>query len=1064
MSLLTDREWKTKYTPDDGDLVELFYNPVLETAVRYDRTTGYFRASALALAARGIEGVVRNDGRMRLIVGCTLDEPEVQAIGRGAALLDTVERFMLKAPFDDIDRNTEAALELLAWMVARGVLDVRVAVPCDRQRRPVSGTALFHEKGGIIEDKAGNRLAFTGSINETAQGWRDNWESFHVFTDWTGTTAHVDDEETTFARLWADRSSTAIVVDVPTAVKERLLQFLPADDRMPERLREPLAAPLSIAEVDAVEEQPAPPPPALDLRQLVWGFIQHAPTMPNGGERIGEATAAVTPWPHQVRAFHRMYDNWPPKLLIADEVGLGKTIEAGLLLRQAWLSGRARRILILAPKAVLKQWQIELREKFNLNWPIYDGRCLSWYPSRALMDGTPRPVDRQDWHREAVVIASSQLMRRRDRTQELLEQAEPWDLIVLDEAHHARRKGAGSNNDKGPNQLLQLMLRLKERTKGLVLLTATPMQVDPIEVWDLLNLLGLPQEWSPDSFRYFFDAAGRPNPSHAEFEDLAALFRATERYYGPVEPENAVRFIANGTARKAKRLLKALRDPAATPRKNLETAERQSAVRLMRASTPVSRLVSRHTRELLRRYHRSGKLAISIADRDVEDVFIELTPCAERPLYTAVEDYISNTYNRADPDHKTAVGFLMTIYRRRLASSFYALRRTLEDRLGRVTHADDEDALDDETADDLMDADEAADAKMQALVAEETSQIDTLLKRIRRLPVDSKAERLKRELARLRAAGYAQVIIFTQYTDTMDFLRGELASEFGTRMICFSGRGGEVFVADGSWSTVSRDVVKKRFRDGLADCLICTDAAAEGLNFQFCGALVNYDMPWNPMRVEQRIGRIDRLGQKHERIRIVNLHYHDTVEADVYVSLRKRIDLFRTYVGKLQPILSTLPGKIAEAALTAGDREQVRRNLATHVENEAAAAEGSGFDLDEIAASDLEEPLRPAPLYDLDDLGRIAMRADLLPPGLDVKALHGSNQQFSFSQPGMDAPIRITTDPAFYEEHPESVELWSPGSPVFPALQPAASPGDLPEKITSLSSLLRQDATSARHR
>ena len=512
---------------------------------------------------------------------------------------------------------------------------------------------------------------------------------------------------------------------------------------------------------------------------------------------------------------------------------------------------------------------------------------------------------------------------------------------------------------------------------------------------------------------------------------------------GPVQPEEAVRFLANGSSFKAKKLLKALRDAAATPRKRLETAERQAAVRLMRGTTPVSRLVCRHTRELLRRYHSTGKLAMRIADRDVKDVFIDLTPDAERPLYTAVEDYISSTYNRADPDRKTAVGFVMTIYRRRLASSFYALRCTLEDRLGRVTHADDEDALDDETADDLMDADEAADAKMQALVAEETAQIDTLLERIRQLPIDSKAERLKQVLAGLRADGYSQVIIFTQYTDTMDFLRGELKGEFGTRMICFSGRGGEVLASDGSWSTVSRDTVKKRFRDELADCLICTDAAAEGLNFQFCGALVNYDMPWNPMRVEQRIGRIDRLGQKHERIRIVNLHYQDTVEADVYASLRHRIDLFKTFVGKLQPILSALPGKIAEAALTAGDREQVRRNLATQVENEAATAEASGFDLDEIAASDLEEPLRPPPLYDLEDLGRMLMRPDLLPPGLDVRPLHGSNRQFSFSQPGIIEPIRITTNSGFYEEHPESVELWSPGSPTFQAPDAMAAPHDL---------------------
>jgi hypothetical protein len=113
--------------------------------------------------------------------------------------------------------------------------------------------------------------------------------------------------------------------------------------------------------------------------------LGQAPQEP-GGERIAEATSAITPWPHQVRAFQRMLGHWPPRLLIADEVGLGKTVEAGMLLRYAWLSGRAKRILVLAPKAVMTQWQIELREKFNLNWPIYDGKSLKWYPS-PLMKG-----------------------------------------------------------------------------------------------------------------------------------------------------------------------------------------------------------------------------------------------------------------------------------------------------------------------------------------------------------------------------------------------------------------------------------------------------------------------------------------------------------------------------------------------------------------------------------------------------------------------------------------------------------------------------------------------------
>jgi superfamily II DNA/RNA helicase len=107
-------------------------------------------------------------------------------------------------------------------------------------------------------------------------------------------------------------------------------------------------------------------------------------------------------------------------------------------------------------------------------------------------------------------------------------------------------------------------------------------------------------------------------------------------------------------------------------------------------------------------------------------------------------------------------------------------------------------------------------------------------------------------------------------------------------------RRGEARGSDGGWTLITRDEVKRRFKEGRSEVLVCTDAAAEGLNFQFCGALVNYDMPWNPMRVEQRIGRIDRVGQRFSDIRIVNLHYEDTIEADVYRALRDRISISRT--------------------------------------------------------------------------------------------------------------------------------------------------------------------------
>jgi SNF2 family DNA or RNA helicase len=1060
MSALRDHTWQSKYHSDAGSLVKQFYEPALACALRYDRTSGYFTAGSLTLAARGVEHLIRNKGRMRLIVGCTLDADEVDAIKRGLALREAIGAKVSALALQPIDPTQSSALELLAWMVAQGVLDVKVAIPCGADRKLIASDSIFHEKAGVIEDASGDRIAFNGSINETARAWSaagpGNWESFHVFTSYDGTSSHVTDEEDTFARLWSDKAHHLRVIDVPTALREELLRFLPKDGVLPQRLLDVTEPAVDTKVPKAASSPPEKPesaptvailPDTDELRRRAWAVVRGAPAWPNGGEWVGEATSAVVPWPHQIRAFQRMYDNWPPKLLVADEVGLGKTIEAGLLLRQAWLSGRAKRILILTPRAVLNQWQIELRDKFNLNWPVYDGQALRWYPCRALAGTVERQVAGDEWHREPVVLASSHLMRRTDRAAQLLA-AEPWDLVVLDEAHHARRRGAGSpGKDKGPNHLLKLMQQLKSRTKGLVLLTATPMQVHPVEVWDLLDLLGLPPYWTAGAFEKFFQLVGQPSPSHEDFEFLTKMFREAEAFYGPVSLDAANGWLS-GSSLASKKVIQALRDDAQNPRRQLPADRRKAAIAVMKTSTPVGRLISRHTRELLRKYQGAGKITSRIATRKVIDDFVVLTP-DERRVYEEVENYISSTYDNASDKDRSAVGFVMTIYRRRLASSFAALRHTLTGRLAAVERNPrtaresrnlDDDVSDDETAEEVMDVDDAARLEQQSLAAEEASDVENLLRDVKALPVDTKAKHLVEWIKRLVEAGYPQAIVFTQYTDTMDFLRDWLRKN-GISVMCYSGRGGEVTEASGAWRSVSREETKRLFRDKKASVLLATDAAAEGLNFQFCGALVNYDMPWNPMRVEQRIGRIDRLGQAFEQIRIVNLHYDDTVETDVYRALRDRIGLFSSVVGKMQPILAALPRQIAEMTLRrGGTRDRDRADLVQQLDSEIQDRRGDAFDLDEIALSELDAPARPAPPYDLQALDTLLRRPDLLPPAVEVKRLTAG--EYELTMPGMKEPLRVTTSRDRFEENPGTYELWSPGSPLFPARDAVPPPNE----------------------
>jgi len=1041
VSLLQDRVWKLKYTLDDGDLVRLFYVPALRSAQRYDRITGYFSPRALALAARGVEGLVFNEGRMRLIVGCTLGEQEVEAIKRGESIKAAVERTMLATP--DFSSNPFAidALELLAWMIAKGYLDVKVAIPCDEHKHPSPDPGLFHEKTGILEDKTGDRIAFSGSNNETAAGWTKNWESFNCFTSWADG-PRVEEEEASFAKLWADKATRAIVLDVPAAVREKLLQFLPDPDSKPKLL---LAA-----ESDGPSTKPIIIPPHLvphtapvpgfsidEERTDLWRRIANAAKQPNGGERVGEATSAIVPWAHQVKAFERLYHSWPPKLLIADEVGLGKTIQAGLLLRQAWLADRIKRAIVLAPKSVCKQWQIELREKFNLNWPIYDGQKLIWYHSPATEHRIEKAVSRHEWHREPFVIMSSHLARRQDRRAELLDAAEPWDVVVLDEAHHARRRSAGTAQER-PNALLRLMRELSSRNndKGLILLTATPLQIHAVELWDLLNLLGLPPKWTANAFDRFFQEVRKDVITNESLDWLSVLFQSTERTHGSISREDAERW-SKLSRLKSKKVLDALRSESSIPRRQLGPEERKAAISLIRRTTPMRALISRHTRELLRRYAKAGKIDARVANRRVEDRFINLS-FEESALYRRTEDYISTAYNAAELDERNAVGFVMTIYRRRLASSFYALRCTLEKRragVAAITPSDEirfeEDAADLIEAGELDDIDEIASAERHTANAEEVATIEDLVKGIGTLPTDTKASELVGVLKELEGAGYPQSMVFTQFTDTMDYLRDHLVEQTGRSIMCFSGRGGEVRGNDGTWKRISREDVKRRFREHQADILVCTDAAAEGLNFQFCGALVNYDMPWNPMRVEQRIGRIDRLGQRFTDIRIVNLHYSGTVEADVYVAARNRINLFENVVGGLQPILAKLPTLIRDTVLANGQEPNRTQEAIRQLEAAIEAGRAEGIDIDDFADIELEMPARPDPALTLADLHAILARPTMLPLGISALPL---DKDYRYENGDLPKAIRVTTDRDFFEMHSDSVEFWTPGSPAFPDL------------------------------
>jgi hypothetical protein len=482
--------------------------------------------------------------------------------------------------------------------------------------------------------------------------------------------------------------------------------------------------------------------------------------------------------------------------------------------------------------------------------------------------------------------------------------------------------------------------------------------------------------------------------------------------------------------------------------KRLGTTDRKATLEVLRRFSPIRYRMSRHTRELLRLYHKRGLLETPIATRDVRDITVEMTR-AERELYDAVEDYISTTYNNAAQDQRSAVGFVMTIYRRRLASSFYALRQTLNKRLSDQQFAlTEEDVSQNEQVEEVMDAEEAAEIARRGLVAEERESIQGLLKKIAKLGTDTKVRRLEAEIEQAFTDGFHSAIVFTQYTDTINYVKGYLADAMPEVPIaCYSGRGGELRDQGGFWTKCSKEQIKRKLKDGSIRLLICNDAAAEGLNFQTCGVLINLDLPWNPMKVEQRIGRIDRIGQRYPIIRVINFAYEDTVEADVYFALGRRINLFQGIVGKLQPILSRLPQEFERVSLERPEhRDAARHRLLSDVEGMVREAEEGGFDVDEIAGESLVLPELPPPALTLQDLDTALNRPDVRPPGAEWERLDPGS--FALRLPGMDSKIRVTTSAEVFDDHFESHDFLSPGGEVFEAFTevpdaPAVAAGDM---------------------
>ncbi len=955
---LRDNHWKISYSSNTHNTIADFYIPALESAIQYDRKSGFFSSAILSKVARGLGAMLHNQGKIRLMMGCQFSLQDLQAIEQGYALRDALLT-RLDADLTPPENFAQLKhLEILSWLIQNQYLDIKIAIPLQENGLPEDSIQqldpqhIFHEKVGIFTDSNGDKLAFNGSNNESIAGWEKNVESFHVYCSWEGGREldRVEEEVSRFEQLWYNLSPNVRVFEIPEAVQQKLLNYAPTSkptwnpqiefDSRP--IKNADSSPLTVDGAQFTDNRKN----TANSQQLTaineeekQAFYQLANIHQHPGcLDFCLKSIPIKPWPHQIKILRRVAETFPQSFLVADEVGLGKTIETGLILRYLLLAKKAKRVLILSPASVQPQWQEELREKFNLHFWSYNQNLFTVHsPLLTEQYRQHYTVNNQQlinpWNSQDLILASSHLVRRKERMQELLA-AEPWDLVILDEAHHARRKSP-QNRKETPNRLLELMQQLKEKTQALILLSATPMQIDAIEVFDLLSLLGIQGHWSyGDNFCNYFESL----PSSVKPEILNFWQVMSNDYFQQGgKPCSRLQQFLN---QQDKILAYKMQDlwqlgKKISNHKQLLADENfiNTSRQYLTVNTPLKDLMFRHTRDTLRQYYQRGLLAQDIPSRIVQDNAISLEINREVPLYQAVSNYVRHFYRLAQKDQRTCRGFLMTLYRKRLTSSFYAIKASLQRGLDCLLTKQGSFI----TEDDYADIDEANDAVISGMESffeevdpQEIQYLEDLLQQFENTGEDSKLSHfiqiLRQELSQRESA-----IVFTQYTDTMDYLRDALKELYGSQVACYSGRGGELLKVNTqhstensqpTWCVVPKEEIKHKFRQDEIKILLCTESASEGLNLQNCGVLINYDMPWNPMRVEQRIGRIDRIGQRYETVRIHNFYYDGTVEAKVYRKLRDRINAFATVVGNLQPILAKVPTFIEQAAMSADPEEE----------------------------------------------------------------------------------------------------------------------------------------------
>lgn len=855
-----------------------FISNRLKNAQAYDRIAGYFSSSLLEIIGEELESV---SGTIRIVCNSNLNPSDVKT-ARSAQM--AVWRAWTGArPENWLDTPAEELLRerfrRLYTLLKSGKLQVRVL--------PDKAFGLIHGKAGVITLEDGSRTCFIGSANESKTAWQMNYEI-----------------------IWEDPSPEAV-----TWVQEEFDALWSSH----------LAIPLSEAVIQDIER--------LSRRRLMHSRREWQPLpeiMPDPAAAIIEAPVyrqEVGLWEHQKYFVKTAFDAHcgpvgKARFVLADQVGLGKTVQLAMTAQLIALTG-SKPILVICPKTLLWQWQDEMRDLLDMPSAVWDGR--RWVDELGIEYPVFGPEGIRKCPRRVGIVSRGLISRGSEAAQELLKL--DYDCVILDEAHHARRRNLGENRDHEnpePNNLLAFMYRLAERTRSLLLATATPVQMRPIEAWDLLDILSRGDETVLGNIHSRWRDASQALALVMRRAELpSSVDECWEWFRNPLPPKT------EGKDYQILRQHLELTDSqVVAPGDYLGKLSAPDHSRLQRIFPSLMTNHNPFIRRIIRRTRKQLELQIDPETNEplIKPIQVELLgdgdqdaillPPYVREAYTLAEEFCSALGKRLKGS-----GFLKTLLLRRIGSSIHAGMLTAQrmlDNWQSVVIAEEEDEELDEggtfQAQTILDASKTLTKGEHALLERCISALEA------NQESDPKYSKV---LHILRDMGWLDLgcIIFSQYRESIQWLAEKLTCEFPDEPIAlYSGPDNSGIFNGGAWTPTSREAIKLKVKTGEIRLLLGTDAASEGLNLQRLATLINLDLPWNPTRLEQRKGRILRIGQVHDTIYIYNLRYKDSVEDRVHQLLSSRLHDIYDLFGQIPDVLEDV-----WVHLALGEKEQARK-------------------------------------------------------------------------------------------------------------------------------------------